>query len=165
MLETPYQLKQSWDSSSPPVDVVIPTLNCKSNLVRCLERLRAQDYRGDTRIVVVDGGSTDGTVDVALRFGCDLIARPGIYGTGLTGARHLGESSGNAPLVWLVDSDNFIKEDEAEAALVRPLVEDPNISFSVPLPYVDRDMNSFNQWLNMFERELVVTSAREGIRM
>ncbi len=165
MFETPNRVGQPWNSSSPPVDVVIPTLNCKQNLVHCLERLRAQDYCGDTRIIVVDGGSTDGTADVALQFGCELIVRPGIYGTGLTGARHLGESSGNAPLIWLVDSDNFIKEDGAEAALVRPLVEDPSLSFSVPLPYIDRSTDSFNQWLNMFERDNIISSAREGRRM
>ncbi|MEB3293266.1 MAG: glycosyltransferase family A protein [Synechococcales bacterium] len=43
--------------------VVIPTYNRKPILEKCLRALEQQDYPGNYEIVVVDDGSTDGTVD------------------------------------------------------------------------------------------------------
>jgi cellulose synthase/poly-beta-1,6-N-acetylglucosamine synthase-like glycosyltransferase len=43
------------------VTVVIPALNEERFLGECLDSVRAQDYRS-LQIIVVDGGSTDGTV-------------------------------------------------------------------------------------------------------
>jgi cellulose synthase/poly-beta-1,6-N-acetylglucosamine synthase-like glycosyltransferase len=45
------------------VTVVIPALNEERFLGECLDSVRAQDYRA-LQIIVVDGGSTDGTVSV-----------------------------------------------------------------------------------------------------
>jgi glycosyltransferase involved in cell wall biosynthesis len=45
------------------VTVVIPALNEERFLGSCLDSVRRQDYR-NLQIVVVDGGSTDGTLDV-----------------------------------------------------------------------------------------------------
>jgi glycosyltransferase involved in cell wall biosynthesis len=48
--------------SAPTVSVVIPTLNEALNLPHVLPRLPAMV----TEVVIVDGDSTDGTIDVAL---------------------------------------------------------------------------------------------------
>lgn len=49
----------------PPVSVVLPTLNERRYLRDCLDSLLAQDYSAITEILVVDGGSTDGTRSLA----------------------------------------------------------------------------------------------------
>lgn len=54
-------------SSAPNVSVVIPTLNEASRLSALIERVRAQDAAAE--IVVADGGSMDGTYDLARRLG------------------------------------------------------------------------------------------------
>lgn len=46
-----------------PVTIVIPTWNALEYTTRCLDTLRTRTDHPDYRIVVVDNGSTDGTVD------------------------------------------------------------------------------------------------------
>ena len=55
-------------SSRPFVSVVVPCLNRAEFLAPTLESILGQDYP-HVECVVVDGGSTDGTVDVLKRFG------------------------------------------------------------------------------------------------
>jgi succinoglycan biosynthesis protein ExoA len=43
------------------VSVVLPTLNEREYITDCLDSLEAQDHEGIIEILVVDGGSTDGT--------------------------------------------------------------------------------------------------------
>ena len=53
----------------PSVDVLVSTFNEERHLARCLESLLAQDYPADRmKVFVIDGGSTDATVEVANGF-------------------------------------------------------------------------------------------------
>ncbi|MCU0268686.1 MAG: glycosyltransferase [Acidimicrobiales bacterium] len=52
-------------SDLPAVSVVLPTLNEQGYLRDCLDSLLAQDYPSIREIVVVDGGSTDQTREIA----------------------------------------------------------------------------------------------------
>jgi succinoglycan biosynthesis protein ExoA len=49
------------------VSVVIPARNEKHFIARCLESVLSQDY-ANLQVIVVDGGSTDATGDIAARF-------------------------------------------------------------------------------------------------
>jgi rSAM/selenodomain-associated transferase 2 len=58
------------------ISVVVPTLNEAPNLARTLARLR--NASGKVEVIVVDGGSTDGTVAIAERLADRVIeTRPG----------------------------------------------------------------------------------------
>ncbi|MEI7991837.1 MAG: glycosyltransferase [Actinomycetota bacterium] len=46
------------------ISVIIPVLNMADTIEEQLQALAAQDFTGDFEILVVDNGSTDGTVDV-----------------------------------------------------------------------------------------------------
>ena len=52
----------------PTVSVLLPTLNERATVVDCLESLLAQDYQRLVEILVVDGGSTDGTRDLVAAY-------------------------------------------------------------------------------------------------
>ena len=54
---------------TPPVTILLPTLNERAFVHDCLETLSGQDYPCIDEILVVDGGSTDGTRDIVERFG------------------------------------------------------------------------------------------------
>ncbi|MEP6624941.1 MAG: glycosyltransferase family 2 protein [Acidimicrobiia bacterium] len=54
-------------SARPPVTVVLPTRDERAHIRDCLDTLLAQDYPGPLEILVVDGGSTDGTPTIAGR--------------------------------------------------------------------------------------------------
>jgi len=51
--------------SLPPVSIVLPTLNERAHVRDCLDSLAAQDYPAILEVLVVDGGSDDGTQDIA----------------------------------------------------------------------------------------------------
>src|SRR5918993_3652383 len=51
-----------------PVTVIVPTLQEAKNLPRCLEHLRWAD-----EVVVVDSHSTDGTQEIADRYGARVL--------------------------------------------------------------------------------------------
>ena len=139
----------------PAIDVVIPTFNCSAVLERCLSRLKAQDYDGQIRIIVVDGGSSDRTVEVATKFGAEVFVNSGMYGTGLNGARHFGETVGSAPYVWILDSDNFLVENNTARDMMQPFLDDPGIQISIPETAIDPYASSFNNWISLVEIENV----------
>lgn len=50
----------------PSISVIIPTLNAAAVLEGCLRSIAVQDYPKDlVEIIVADGGSTDGTLEIA----------------------------------------------------------------------------------------------------
>ena len=57
--------------SAPSVSVVIPAKNGRPTIGPCLDAVLAQDYDGPVDVLVIDSGSTDGTLD-------DVRARPGV---------------------------------------------------------------------------------------
>lgn len=49
---------------NPPVTLILPTLNEKAHIRECLDSLLGQDYDNIVSILVVDGGSSDGTREI-----------------------------------------------------------------------------------------------------
>lgn len=139
----------------PPVDIIIPTMNCKVNLEKCLSSINKQDYRGKVLITIIDGGSTDGTIELARYMGANVIVKVGMYGTGKNGARHFGETITSNPLIWNVDSDNIIVETNVLSRLVNPFISDDTINISIPVTAIDDRASSFNNWISASEIEKV----------
>ena len=54
---------------SPTISILIPTLNSAKTLRACLESIAMQDYPKDNiEIIIADGGSTDGTLEIISEF-------------------------------------------------------------------------------------------------
>lgn len=47
-----------------PITIILPTLNERSHIRDCLDSLKKQDYPNIVEILVVDGGSSDGTQEI-----------------------------------------------------------------------------------------------------
>lgn len=60
--------------TAPLFSIIVPTFNAAATIRACLESIVHQTY-DDLEVVVVDGGSTDETLDVARSFGPDFGAR------------------------------------------------------------------------------------------
>ena len=84
------------------VSAVICTINSISGIERCLRSLRAA---GVGQLVVVDGGSTDGTRAVADELADLVVEDPG---TGLGNARNVGIACTTGALVLNMGSDNVM---------------------------------------------------------
>lgn len=90
------------------VSVVIPTLNERKQLPECLSRLEPQ-LRDDDESIVVDGGSDDGTQEVAKEMADRLVVAknedgsPSTIGT----ARHVGTMMAENEIVVSTDADGL----------------------------------------------------------
>ena len=67
----PYHAGDQPTPGSVPVSVVVLTRNEEANIGRCLASVAWAD-----QVVVVDSGSTDGTVPIALSAGADVVEQP-----------------------------------------------------------------------------------------
>lgn len=90
----------------PLFSVVIPSRNRAGMLQRCLESVVAQDF-ASYEIVVVDGGSTDGTAAVLERFSARVHAIQQ-RNNGPSEARNLGVAAASGRFVVFVDSDDVL---------------------------------------------------------
>jgi glycosyltransferase involved in cell wall biosynthesis len=56
------------------VSIIIPTKNNVNLLEKCLKSIRYLDFPKDEyEVIIVDGYSTDGTVEIAKKYGCKVI--------------------------------------------------------------------------------------------
>lgn len=91
------------------VSVVIPTLNDGEDLDRALGSLSRQTLSHE--VIVVDGYSTDGTVDVAKRHGADVVFEEiGTRG----GACNVGAERASGNVVVFTDADAYFPGDWLE---------------------------------------------------
>ena len=56
------------------ISIIIPVLNEEAALPKCLEACRRQE--GPYEVIVVDGGSSDRTADIAISFGARVVRAP-----------------------------------------------------------------------------------------
>ena len=105
-------------TSPGSVSIVVPTLNEADRITACLTRLR----RGfpDCELLVVDGGSTDGTVELAERVAPVLHSAPGRAVQMNTGAAHT-----TGEVLWFVHADTLI--DPAALGQMRAALADPRV--------------------------------------
>lgn len=104
------------------ISFVIPTLNAQGPMFeRCLRSIAAQNLEADAiEIIVADGGSTDGTRELANRYGARVIdnplkrAEPGVK---------LGVSQATYPVRVVLAADNGLPDPDWASAALRALDE------------------------------------------
>src|SRR5580692_10051145 len=92
-------------NNEPLVTISIPTMNSGRFIGRCLEAIGSQTYKR-IEINVIDGGSSDETVDIAKAHGVREILT---YSGGLLGARELGVRIAHGSIMVLLDSDQILE--------------------------------------------------------
>jgi glycosyltransferase involved in cell wall biosynthesis len=105
--------KHEWDpqSESLPVSVHVIALNEEAVIGECLRSIAAQR---PAEIVVVDGGSTDETVEIAERHGALVHIEPGL---GRGRSRAFAYQRAEEPFVAMVDADDELPEGWLESLL------------------------------------------------
>jgi glycosyltransferase involved in cell wall biosynthesis len=86
------------------VSVIIPTYNREGTILRALESAWAQTYR-DLEIIVVDDGSTDGTLEVLRPLGSRIRLHRQVN-RGPSAARNAGTSLARGEFIAFLDSDD-----------------------------------------------------------
>lgn len=106
--------------------VVIPNYNGLKFLDTCMEALKAQTYRA-FKVLVIDNGSTDGSVEWLKERGIDTIFLP--ENIGFSGAVNIGIKASATPYVILLNNDTRA-DSYFVAEMIRAIERSPRI-FSV----------------------------------
>jgi glycosyltransferase involved in cell wall biosynthesis len=152
---------------TPLVSVIVPTYNSAKTLHRCLASIRQQTYP-TIEVVLVDGGSNDGTVSVAAPFNARVCICPGM---GMAAATNYGIKHSHGRYVYRVDSDvvldNTIVEecftrcsDKGADAICVVWTPDPTISFWAKVRKLENDCyanNPFPRGARFFPREVITS--------
>ena len=88
------------------VGVIIPNYNGKKYLTDCLKSLQKQSYR-DMEIILVDNGSSDGSIELVKRDfpSVRIVSLP--ENTGFANAVNVGIKATNAEYVFLLNNDTI----------------------------------------------------------
>jgi glycosyltransferase involved in cell wall biosynthesis len=90
--------------ASTDISVIIPTLNEEKYLPRCLKSLVNQGTDGSLEILVVDGGSTDRTVQIAKKYADEVLMKPRAP---VGAARNLGAKVAKGNILAFIDADTI----------------------------------------------------------
>ena len=117
------------------LSAVVLTKNEESRIARCLESVRWAD-----EIVVVDGLSTDRTVEICGQYGARVIARPfsGSFGE----ERNVGADAATGPWILMLDGDDVVSEALREAMTQMLTEGTPHAAFNVR-----RKNNFLGHWM------------------
>jgi len=146
------------DNPSPFVSVIVPTLNSGRTLERCIASICTQSYVS-TEIIVVDGGSSDNSVEISKRMGCQVYERKGM---GMAEATDFGLSVAKGKYVYRVDSDVVLDQRIIEDAVARA---EGSRCDAVSILWLPDDSISFWARVRRLEKECYIGDfAHSGIR-
>jgi rSAM/selenodomain-associated transferase 2/rSAM/selenodomain-associated transferase 1 len=92
-----------WGGPQPYLSVIIPALNEQEHIEETIRKARSPD----AEIIVVDGGSGDGTVDKAERTGAAVIAGP----RGRALQQNLGAAAARGSVLLFLHADTLLPKD------------------------------------------------------
>ena len=99
---------------NPLVTVVTPVLNEASTIRRCADSVSEQSYRNIEHIVI-DGGSEDGTCDIAAAAGARVFSEPD---AGIYDAFNKGVARANGEIIHILNADDYYAHPGAVANVV-----------------------------------------------
>ena len=105
-----------------PLSIVIPSLNSEKEILNCLSTLTPQLREGD-EIIIIDGGSMDGTLEIAQKYGCTIYLYPGATlgkcrDFGVQVSRNELILNTDTDIVWPSDFIDRLKKDYEEPDVV-----------------------------------------------
>lgn len=115
------------------IDVTVATLNSGRTIERCLKAIRSN--LPVRKLVIVDGGSTDSTLNVARNYGAKIVRVQGTLGW----SRFLQAENCETPWVVYVDSDVYVYATWWKN--VSPYMNDPEIG--MVLGFADAPIEKF----------------------
>lgn len=118
----------------PSLSIIIVTLNCESTIEKCLSYIEHQNYSKELiEVLVVDGGSTDRTLDIANAHKAKIIDAG--FPENQEARRAIGLLSAKNEILVYIDSDNFLPSDCWFLEMIKPFCEDEKIIATQTLHY------------------------------
>lgn len=140
----------------PSISVVMPALNSQRTLEKCLKAIRGQNYpQSKIEILIVDGGSTDKTPQIAKKYKCRFIE--GGYRDNMEARRGLGLSLAKNELYVVIDTDNILVGKNYFREVVQPFLDHPDLTAAQTWKY------SVRKRASMFNRYCALLGANDPV--
>jgi len=120
----------------PTVSILTITYNPNAAVVtRSLESIKNQNYpKEKIEHIVVDGGSKPELIHLMKSYGCKVIVRKDLKLNG-EARRSYAVTSAKKDIIFWLESDNILEDENSLRALVQPFMDDPKIISTFPLHY------------------------------
>ena len=149
---------------SPRVSVIIPCLNSAQYLYECLDSVRKQSFP-DFEVLICDGGSSDGTIEIAESF-CGLDSRFRVIKCekrGVSAQRNEGINRATGAYISFVDSDDVVSPSYIERLLTVAETQQADISICRYQEFAaGQSLDQFDQREDNTPRKELFQNALEG---
>lgn len=131
------------------VTVVIATYNSEKTLEKVLFSLRGQSYpKEKIEILIIDGGSTDKTIEIAQKYDCKIVDNPK---TEPVNAKLIGASIATGKYLITLDHDEVLENKDSILIRERALRDNPDCKVAFCSGYKrPKDYPLLNQYLSEF---------------
>lgn len=148
-IDTPVLYNFPMEKDEPLISLVIATLNSESKLPNTLDSIKKQNYPQDKlEILLMDGGSTDKTKEIAEKYGCRIIHNPKVVPAW---AKYLAYLEAKGDYAIYIDSDEVIENDNSLRLKLKAFQENPNVRAVTGSGYKNPDGYPFlNNYVNEF---------------
>lgn len=131
--------------AEPLVSVIIPTRNSEGTIERCLLSLHGQSHK-NLEIIVVDNYSTDGTREIAKKYGVEVCLKGPERGAQI----NFGAEKARGKYLYRIDADFVLQSNVIEEAvekcerlgydaIIIHNTSDPSVSFWARIRKAERD--------------------------
>jgi len=134
-------------NNPPLISIITPTLNNEKVLASFLKSIRSQNYpQNNVEILILDGGSTDQTIQIAKKYGAKtyfnkkILPDPGV---------DLGIKNATGEIMMILAVDNIYKNKDAFTAIVK-VFEDLSICAAFPKQCSSVADSIFTKYINTF---------------
>ncbi len=133
----------------PVLTIIIATLNSGELLPKVLESVSQQDYPLSTvEILVIDGGSTDTTLEIAKKYNCKIIFNPKMVPAW---AKYLGYLQAQGKYAMFLDSDEVIENIQSIKKKIDLLTKNPSVGAVTGSGYKSpRNYGVVNNYINEY---------------
>jgi len=145
------------------VSVLIAALNEEEVIAATLESLAEQDYRGSCRVILIDNGSTDNTVDVARSTATNIGLNLTILSEETKGKSHAlnrGLEEVTSELLITVDADTLLQRSAIRLLVARLESSPSNVAAVAGCVLVRNTRNSFWSKLQTWDYFLGIASVK-----
>lgn len=129
----------------PSISFILLSYNDKIGVDKCLHSIAVQEYPQEKiEIIVVDDGSTDGTLEVAKKYKARILTN-GTHDMYLSWG--MGLHAVKNEFTYLIEQDIELRDPTFLKQMMKPLVEDPTLAGSFTRKYPRKDQSWTNQYI------------------
>lgn len=125
-----------WPQRAPRVSIITVSLNSSKTIRDAIESVLAQDYP-KTEYIIIDGGSTDGTVDIVRSYGTRISVFVSEPDRGIYDAMNKGIRRASGDVVGMLNADDMYADSRVVSDLVCAMQDASVDAVFADLVYVD----------------------------